>query len=158
MRLPRIPRAPLLLTIVAVLLASVPIGAAQAAERCEAPPGTSGADQYCETLPAGGGDRQSTGRSGAGSSYDGATRRKLERAGEDGRGVLAAPAADGRPGAPVRERPVSRPDAPGAPIGSLGSALESGPGAGEGFIWLLLAAGLGMGAVAWWRWRRGAGA
>lgn len=163
MRLPQIPRVPLLLSILAALLALAPAGTSQAAKRCEAPPGTAGSEQYCETLPTAAGERQSTGRQGAGGSYDPGTRRALERAGSDGRGVLALPSGGGRAQDPAEERAGSRPDPsrsrpdpPGAPIGSLGSALESGSSAGEGFVWLLLAAGLGMGGIAWWRWRRGA--
>jgi hypothetical protein len=157
----QIPRVPLLVTILAALLALAPPGSAQPAKRCEAPPGTAGSEQYCETLPAGSGARQSTGRAGGGGSYDRGTRRALERAGSDGRGVLDLPSAGGRAQHPADARAGSRsgargsrPDPPGAPIGSLGSALESGTSAGDGFVWLLLAAGLGIGGIAWWRWRR----
>ena len=154
MRLRPIPRVPLLVTILAALLAVAPAGSAQPAKRCEAPPGTAGSEQYCETLPTGSGERQSTGRTGGDGSYDRGTRRALEREGPLGRALLALPASGGSGGAPAKERVDSRPDPPGAPIGSLGSALESGSSAGDGFIWLLLAAGLGMGGIAWWRWRR----
>lgn len=159
MRLRQIPRVPLLVTILAALLALLPADASGAEKRCEAPPGTAGSEQYCETLPTGAGERQSTGRAGDGGSYDRGTRRALERAGADGQGVLALPDGGRAPEAASGRAASSpeRPDPPGAPIGSLGSALESETGAGEGFVWLLLAAALAMGGIAWWRWRRGVG-
>jgi len=144
--------------VIAALLMSA--GAAFA-QRCEAPPGTSGTDQYCETLPGAKGDRGSGTGPRLSGSVDRGTSKTLERYGSDGQGVLALPSNGKRverdkleKGAVRADRSASPADPSGSPLGALGSAIESGPGAGGGFLWLLAATGIGMVGIAWMRYRR----
>ena len=123
------------------------------AQRCEAPPGTAGVEQYCETVPGAKGERGSRTEPGVGRALDRRTARRLERAGRDGRGILALPATGKR----KRERVERGPEPSESPLGAVGSAIESGASAGQGFVWVLVAAGLGMGGIAWVRYRSGSG-
>ena len=134
-----------------IAIASVPgfAGVAAAAERCEAPPGTSGIEQYCETLPGAKGGSGAGTEPPVGPSLQRTTIRRLERAGRDGGGVLALPASGRR----ANER-VEAPSQPSeSPLGAVGSAIESGPSTGSGFLWVLIAAGCAIGGIAWIRYR-----
>ncbi len=160
-------RALLLGSTIAAAALLVFAGAA-VAQRCEAPPGTAAIDQYCETVPGAKGDRQSGAGQRVSRSLDRSTSQALERAGRDGRGVLALPAsgARGQGDQAGRERQASgretqeseeSEEPSGSAFGALGSGIESGSAAGQGFIWLLIAAGVGMAGIAWVRYRRASG-
>lgn len=120
------------------------------AQRCVAPPGTAGVDQYCETVPAAKGDRPSGTGPRVSRSVGAGTERRLERAGRDGRGVLALPSGGTRAKQRVERGGESSSE---SPLGAVGSAIESGPGTGQGFLWVLLAAAVGMVGIAWLRYR-----
>lgn len=149
-----------LLGLIVTMVALLGFAGTALAARCEAPPGTAGVDQYCETLPGAKGERGSgsgPGRVGGGpggvGSLDRKTVGRLERAGQDGRGVLALPSS----GKQTRERVEPASDPSESPLGAIGSAIESGPSSGRGFLWLLAAAGVGMVGIAWMRYRSGSG-
>src|SRR4051794_40421262 len=161
----------LLCACVLLLLATIP-AAAQAKQRCQAPPGRSGIDQYCETIPGAGGDegsgsRQGTGSGGgsSGSTLSRGTRSQLRNAGDAGAGVLGL--VDGDNSTKQKKKPASSSKGGGDrsssdsvssnPLSAVRSGVESGSSAGPWFLWALLAIAAVFLALAWLRYRRRAG-
>ena len=160
------------LLLCACALAFLVASPAQAAPKCQAPPGTGAVDQYCEVVPGAAGPK-STGLGGRGRAprapapggIPGGTSRALAGGQPDGgvARVLGAPqSAAGRAAAKPKTgrdgkgkaRDAAEPASGGNVLGAVGKAIENGPQIGGGFSWALILIALAMAAVAWFAYRR----
>jgi hypothetical protein len=131
---------------------------AATAQKCQAPPGTSGIDQYCESIPGTSGDRGTGDRPDSGPPIPRSTRAVLERRGAAGRGILSLPAEEGTSdrsaagsrrltGGREARRTTEASEPSNDPFAALASGLESGSSV-AGFVWLLITLAVLLSALA----------
>lgn len=157
---------PRLSLAVLVLLLALPSTAA--AQRCQAPQGTSAVDEYCETVPGARGD-EDPGRGGAGSGISDSTAGALASRGAAGQALArslgsptdAKPRHHGRKVGRSDKQPVgvaAAPDLPSAnPFGAVTRAVGGDTTIGGPFILALLAVVLLILGSGWIGYRRSTG-
>lgn len=155
---------------------------AAAAQRCEAPPGSSAVEQYCEAIPDAGGSQsgdsfaRDSGRQDPGGNVKNVpagTQRTLRKSGKDGAAVVGLVAASSGGGGGgdgpgpdsgakstnevggVKGETASSADPSGNPLKAVSASVENGATVGGGFIWALLVVTLLMAAVGWLAFRSG---